>query len=241
MNLDSLKVKNKIGILALQGDFSSHAKALAKYGVGSKEVRKAEDLNHVSALILPGGESSTFLKLIDKELATTIKSKVKEGLPVLATCAGAILISKVVENPAQDSLQLIDTCIRRNAYGRQADSFIAPCLSLKNPQDNSDLLSPSPLEDFIKSHSLSIPSNEISINSPNISGIFIRAPKIISFGENVTPLLFQNEDPVLLIQNNILLATFHPELSDHPHLVYHFFLYKVKEYEELNATYLLAQ
>jgi len=235
LNSDSLKVKNKIGILALQGDFGSHAKALAHYGVGSKEVRNAEDLNYVSALILPGGESSTFLKLIDKELAITIKTKVKEGLPVLATCAGAILISKVVENPAQDSLQLIDTCIRRNAYGRQADSFITPRLSLKNPQDNSDLSSPTPLEKFIKSHSLCVPSDEVSMNSPNMNGIFIRAPKIISYGNNVTPLLFQNEDPVLLIQNNILLATFHPELSDHPHLVYHFFLSKVKEYEVLNA------
>lgn len=115
----------KIGVLAIQGDFAAHKRALAKIGVDAIEVRRAGELQQVDGLIMPGGESTTMLKFIEEEnLADPIKRFACEGKPVFGTCAGTILLAREVHNPGQPSLGLIDISVERNAYGRQVDSFI---------------------------------------------------------------------------------------------------------------------
>jgi pyridoxal 5'-phosphate synthase pdxT subunit len=116
----------KIGVLAIQGDFAAHVKALARVGVDAVEVRRKGELEQVDGLIIPGGESTTMLKFIeDEDLAVPIKELAREGKPVFGTCAGAILLACDVHNPDQPSLALIDIGVERNGFGRQVDSFIA--------------------------------------------------------------------------------------------------------------------
>jgi 5'-phosphate synthase pdxT subunit len=115
----------KIGVLAIQGDFAAHARALVRSGVSPSEVRTEYDLYGIDGLILPGGESTTMLKLLTEEnLIEPVKALALSGRPLFGTCAGAILLAKEVANPAQPSLSLLDIGIERNAYGRQVDSFI---------------------------------------------------------------------------------------------------------------------
>ena len=115
----------KIGVLAIQGDFAAHARALARAGVDAVEVRDRGALERVDGLIIPGGESTTMLKFIKEEnLADSIKRFARAGKPVFGTCAGAILLAREVHNPSQESLDLINISVERNAYGRQLDSFI---------------------------------------------------------------------------------------------------------------------
>lgn len=113
----------KIGILALQGDFDAHRRRLEELGAEAVLVRKPEQLDDLDGLIIPGGESSTFLKLLGEEgfekLNTFVHNK-----PTFGTCAGAIMLAKEVENPHQPGLNAIDITVRRNAYGRQIDSTI---------------------------------------------------------------------------------------------------------------------
>jgi 5'-phosphate synthase pdxT subunit len=115
----------KIGVLALQGDFAMHARWLARGGVESAEIRGPGDCESLDGLIIPGGESTTILGLIEAEaLAAPIMELHRSGKPILGTCAGAILLAREVINPSQPSLGLIDIKVERNAYGRQVDSFI---------------------------------------------------------------------------------------------------------------------
>ncbi|MCC6221704.1 MAG: pyridoxal 5'-phosphate synthase glutaminase subunit PdxT, partial [Deltaproteobacteria bacterium] len=114
----------KIGVLALQGDFQAHRDKLSSLGVSSIEVRKAEQLSNISGLILPGGESPAMLKLMDAKFRRSIRDIASDGLAVLATCAGIILLAKNVFSPRQESLNVLDIDVTRNAYGRQKDSFI---------------------------------------------------------------------------------------------------------------------
>jgi len=113
----------KVGVLALQGDFAAHRRRLEELGAEVVEVRKPEQLDQVDGLVIPGGESSTFLKLLGEygfeRLNDFVHSK-----PVFGTCAGSILLAKDVENPSQQGLNAIDITVRRNAYGRQIDSAI---------------------------------------------------------------------------------------------------------------------
>jgi 5'-phosphate synthase pdxT subunit len=115
-----------IGVLAIQGDFAAHVRALRRIGVDAIEVRRADDLEAAEGLIIPGGESTTMLKFIEEEnLAASITDFARQGRPIFGTCAGAILLAREVYNPAQASLGLIDIGVERNGYGRQVDSFIA--------------------------------------------------------------------------------------------------------------------
>lgn len=124
-SLTSSKTK-VIGVLAIQGDFAAHARALRRTGANAVEVRRAVDLDAVDGLIIPGGESTTMLKFIEEEkLAGPIAGFARAGKPIFGTCAGAILLARDVYNPTQASLGLIDIAVERNAYGRQVDSFIA--------------------------------------------------------------------------------------------------------------------
>jgi 5'-phosphate synthase pdxT subunit len=119
-------VTEPIGVLALQGNFAAHARALAAAGLAARAVRAAEDLRGLGGLVLPGGESTTQLTLVARHgLEPALRAFVASGAPVLATCAGLILVAAEVEGPAQPCYGLVDVAVARNAWGRQVDSFEA--------------------------------------------------------------------------------------------------------------------
>ena len=117
--------KKRVGVLALQGDFEAHGKALARAGADAVEVRSAQQLQGIDALIIPGGESTTMLKILDSEGMLGPLREFGATHSVFGTCAGAILVANEVTNPVQASLGLMDICVERNGYGRQLDSRIA--------------------------------------------------------------------------------------------------------------------
>ena len=175
-----------IGILALQGDFAMHAKMLERLAAPWMLVKHPADLDAVSGLIMPGGESTTMLKLFTLEgIGTAIKEFAAQGKPIYGTCAGAILLAKEVLNPPQEKLGLIDIAIERNAYGRQIDSSVqaGECPDLADHP---------------------------------VEMVFIRAPIIRRVGDGVRVLGRCGNLPVLVEQGNILAGTFHPELTDDP-------------------------
>lgn len=118
-------MKPRVGVLALQGDFEAHSRALRSAGAEPVEVRTAEALHDLDGLILPGGESTTMLKLLDLESLFQPLQDFGRSKPIFGTCAGAILLATDVLHPAQCSLGLVDLSVERNAYGRQIDSRIA--------------------------------------------------------------------------------------------------------------------
>jgi pyridoxal 5'-phosphate synthase pdxT subunit len=126
-----------VGILAIQGDFSAHAQALTESGAEAIEIRKPEELANIDALILPGGESTTMLKFLERGNFLNALKEFASEKPVFGTCAGAILLAREVRHPTQVSLGLLDAVVERNAYGRQIDSSI-----LTAPTE----LGPDPLE-----------------------------------------------------------------------------------------------
>lgn len=177
-----------IGILALQGDFEAHGKALERIGESWRLVKKVSDLEGIAGLILPGGESTTFLKLLEEEgLAEPIR-KFAESHPVFGTCAGAILLAETVENPAQQSLGLLHATVRRNAYGRQLASSVEK-LEVE-PELQTGPEAGTPLE-----------------------AVLIRAPIIVSVKKDVRILARLHGQPMLIRQDSLLAGTFHPELS----------------------------
>jgi pyridoxal 5'-phosphate synthase pdxT subunit len=113
-----------IGVLALQGDYEAHVRAVERAGARAVEVRTARELGAVDGLIIPGGESSTMLKLLDREGMFDALREFGATKPLFGTCAGAILMASAVTNPVQASLGLIDMTVERNAYGRQLDSRV---------------------------------------------------------------------------------------------------------------------
>jgi 5'-phosphate synthase pdxT subunit len=179
----------KIGVLALQGDFARHARALARCALAPDvvEVRKPAQLDDLDGLILPGGESTTLLKLMDAGgFVSALETFHAAGRPVFGTCAGLILTAREVTNPAQFSLGLIDVGVERNAYGRQRESFAAEGTAVLDGR-------PAPVE-----------------------MVFIRAPRIRRVGEGVDTLARHAGEPVMARQGTVLVATFHPELTDDP-------------------------
>ena len=176
----------KIGVLALQGDFDAHRRRLEELGADVVLVRKPEQLEEIDGLVIPGGESGTFLKLLGEEGFEKLKQFVRLK-PTFGTCAGAILLASEVENPSQAGLGAIDIGIRRNAYGRQIDSSIREGKFIQKKQ------APSALE-----------------------MVFIRAPKIERVGPAVEVIATEGENnaPVAVRQGSVIAATFHPELSD---------------------------
>jgi len=114
-----------VAVLALQGDFEAHRRKLAEMGIESFEARRPEELEEACGLILPGGESTTLWKFFEAgPWEEALARLAASGRPVLGTCAGAILLAREVSNPAQKGLGLLDIAVERNAYGRQADSFV---------------------------------------------------------------------------------------------------------------------
>jgi pyridoxal 5'-phosphate synthase pdxT subunit len=176
-----------IGVLALQGDFDRHAKALARCGVQAVEIRKPEQLADVDGLIIPGGESTTLLKLIDAwGFVPALEKFHAEGRPIFGTCAGLILLARDVEKPSQFSLGFIDVGVERNAYGRQRESFEA--------------------------HGEATLDGRVT----PVEMVFIRAPRIRRVGADVETLARHGDEPVMARQGRVLVATFHPELTDDP-------------------------
>ena len=162
-----------IGVLALQGAFREHASALRELGAEVTEVRLPEELDGLDGLVIPGGESTTILRLAGLYgLDEAIRAF---GRPILGTCAGMILLDR-------DHLALADLEVDRNAYGRQVRSFEADV--------------------------------ELTEDTVPLRGVFIRAPRIRSLGDDVEVLGELEGDPVLVRDGRLLLAAFHPELTD---------------------------
>jgi pyridoxal 5'-phosphate synthase pdxT subunit len=186
MSIPSGKIKPamNIGVLALQGDFDAHRRRLEELGAKVVLVKKPDQLDEIDGLVIPGGESGTFLKLLGEEGFEKLKQFVRLK-PTFGTCAGAILLASEVENPKQVGLGAIDIRIRRNAYGRQIDSSIREGEFMPGKPGNS------PLE-----------------------MVFIRAPKIERVGKGVEVIATEGSDPVAVRQGRAMAATFHPELSE---------------------------
>jgi 5'-phosphate synthase pdxT subunit len=177
----------KVGVLALQGDFTRHAQALARAGAEAVEVRKPEALDEGEGLVIPGGESTTLLRLMDDwSFGPALEAFHAAGRPIFGTCAGAIVLAREVERPPQFSLGFIDLTVERNAYGRQRESFEAPGVAVLDGE-------PTPVE-----------------------MVFIRAPRIRRVGPGVAILASHGPEPVLVRQGSVLVGTFHPELTDSP-------------------------
>ena len=175
----------KIGVLALQGAFERHQKVFQQLGVEAAQVRMPADLAKVDALVIPGGESTTMSQLLESsELFEPISLRIKQGLPVFGTCAGMILLAKSIIDGRDDQL-----------------SFEAIDIDVQRNAYGRQI------DSF---------EAEIKIDSSDSSfhAVFIRAPRIVSLGSGVTPLAYCGDDVVLARQENILVASFHPELAN---------------------------
>jgi pyridoxal 5'-phosphate synthase pdxT subunit len=178
----------KVGVLAVQGDFDAHARALERAGVGAFAVRSARELERADALVLPGGESTAMLKGIARDgLEPALRELLAAGRPVLGTCAGAILLAREVTHPAQRSLGALDIAIERNAYGTQLDSFVCTA-------------------------EVDDPGSELA----GLECVLIRAPRIVRVGAGVRVHARVKGDPALVSTGRVFAATFHPELSGDP-------------------------
>lgn len=182
----------KVGVLALQGDFEAHSQALARAGAQPVLARTASDLEGLDGLVIPGGESTTILKLLKAEDMIDPLVEFGRKRPIFGTCAGAILIASEVTHPLQPSLGLMDISVERNGYGRQVDSRIAH-------------IAPGP--DF-----------EQRTHSGDLEAVFIRAPIIRHVGPQTRVLATYQGDPVLVEEGRHLAATFHPELGCDPRI-----------------------
>jgi 5'-phosphate synthase pdxT subunit len=176
-------IRLRIGVLAIQGDFAAHARALSRSGVEAVEVRRFEQLTNIDGLIIPGGESTTMIKVMrEEQMIDPVRAFANAGKPIFGTCAGAILLASEVRNPQQQSLGLMNITVERNSYGRQLDSFIREI--------------------------------ETALGDEPMEAVFIRAPRITGIGPGVEVLSAIGGEPVMVRQNNLLAATFHPELTN---------------------------
>ena len=178
----------RIGILAIQGDFEAHARAVARVGGEALRVRREKDLDGLDALILPGGESTTISKGLERQqLYGPLEAFAAAGKPLLGTCAGAVLLAREVENHPVRPLGLLDVVAVRNAYGTQVDSFATE------------------VEDAVPALA-------------GLRCVFIRAPQLRRPGEDVEVLARVEGWPVAVRQGNVLATTFHPELTADPRI-----------------------
>ena len=180
-------MKPLIGVLALQGGVSEHIGMLGRSGCRTIEVRLPEELSGIDGLIIPGGESTALIKLVERwDLASPIRDAAEAGIPVWGTCAGSILISREVSEREhaiqQKTLSLAPVKAVRNSFGRQVASF----------QEDLDIR---------------------GIDSP-FPGVFIRAPLLVPLDNDVEVLCSVAEGDVFLRYGNVWLSSFHPELTD---------------------------
>ena len=175
----------KIGVLALQGDVREHIQSLSDCGVDARAVKTKEEIKEISALVIPGGESTTIAKLARAfDLMDLIKDRIKSGMPTYGSCAGMILLSDVVKDAiqGQETFGGVDMVVRRNAFGRQVDSFETD-LKFKG------------------------------ITEPSVRAVFIRAPWVEEVGKEVQVLSEAAGHVVAVRQGNLLATSFHPELT----------------------------
>lgn len=173
-----------VGVLALQGAFAAHIEKLKALGVETREVRLPAHMDDVDALVMPGGESTTMSMLLESSgLFPVVEQRLTDGMAVLGTCAGMILLSEDIEDGRSDqrSFGRLGITVQRNGYGRQIDSFESE-LAIDGIQEP-------------------------------VHGVFIRAPRIVKAGPSVTVLATERDDPVLVREGNALASSFHPELS----------------------------
>ena len=170
----------KTGVLALQGSFFDHVQSLELINQDYVLIKDTSDLSNVNSLILPGGESTSMIKIQENnDLFSGLKKLIESGIPTLGTCAGLILLAKDVID-GETSLGFLNTVVERNAYGRQNQSFEG----LVNLLGNKEMY------------------------------CFIRAPKILSYEDSVTPIATIDNEVVGVIENNIVGLSFHPELTN---------------------------
>lgn len=175
----------KVGVLALQGDVREHMRSIEAAGATPVTVKRADQLTGVDALVMPGGESTTIGKLLDRfGLLQPLTERVNGGMPVYGTCAGLILLAREVvgDEDAPFRVPVLDVKVRRNAYGRQVDSF------------ETEL--------------------DVSGFDEPLHAVFIRAPSIESVGEDVEVLAEYDGAPVMVRQGDLLASSFHPEMTD---------------------------
>ena len=178
-------VQPVVGVLALQGAFAAHERALAQVGVATRQVRVPAQLDGLDGLVMPGGESTTMSRLLHTSgLFDPLQAALRDGLPVFGTCAGMILLATTVLDgrPDQRSFAVIDIAVRRNGYGRQIDSF------------ETEL--------------------DVAGEDRPFHAVFIRAAKVESIGPAVEVLAEHEGVPVLAREGAALVASFHPELTD---------------------------
>ncbi len=175
----------RVGVLAIQGDFLEHRQALERIGVDAPEIRLPHQLDDVEGLIIPGGESTTIVQLIDiYGFRKTLKAKSKAGMPIWGTCAGMIVIASSLSDHRPEPLGLMNIDVSRNAFGRQIDSF------------EQDLT----VED---------------LEGPPFHGVFIRAPAVKKVGDGVRVIASLDDGrPVAVRQDSLFATAFHPELTD---------------------------
>lgn len=175
----------KIGVLAIQGDFHEHGLMLDSIGQNWDEIRLPDQLNDLDGLIIPGGESTTIVQLIDTyNLRMPIQRLASNGLAIWGTCAGMIVVAKTLSDKKPVPLGLMDIDVSRNAFGRQIDSFETTV-------------------------------SVTGIKGEPIHAVFIRAPQILNMGPNVDILsTLENGNPVTVRENKILATSFHPELTE---------------------------
>jgi pyridoxal 5'-phosphate synthase pdxT subunit len=184
----------KVGVLALQGASARHASMLTRLGAEPVTVRSPADLTDISALVLPGGESTTMSQLLESSgLFEPLSERLAEGLPALGTCAGMILLGRDILDGRSDQrcFGAIDIDVRRNAFGRQIDSFEAD---------------------------LAIEGMGEGVGDRPVHAVFIRAPVVERIGTGVDVLATVEGRPVLCRQGPVIVAAFHPELGDDPRL-----------------------
>jgi len=174
----------KIGILALQGDFEKHARVVELLGHDAIYIKDSKRLTSCDKLIIPGGESTTIIRLIEKLKLRAALLNFAQDHGVMGTCAGLIVLANSENDLPFAPLGLINLQVERNAYGRQIDSFV----------DTVQLSLGSSVFDF--------------------DGVFIRAPKIIEIGSDIKTLGFYKNKPVMVKAKHILATSFHPELTD---------------------------
>lgn len=186
--------RRKLGVLAVQGAFERHAAILAELGHNTRLVRSAADFCDLDGLVLPGGESTVQLELISRfGLEVPLRQLLRSGAPVLATCAGLILLARKVCGPAQRSFGALDVDVARNAFGRQLESFEAVADE------------PLPLGSEVAGGDT--PAHPLPL-------IFIRAPRITRIGPTIQVLARHRGEPVLVRDGHITAGSFHPELTD---------------------------
>ena len=194
----------RIGVIGVQGAVSEHIsstrKALENLGIRGEVVwvRRRRDLEGVSGLILPGGESTTISKLMERNgIFDEVRRLGLEGVPIMGTCAGLILLAKTVLGaiPGQRFLKLLDAEVARNAYGRQVDSFEAPI--------------------------------RLTFSDRPFQGIFIRAPRILRLYGKARPIAYRGEEVVGAEEGNLIGLAFHPELADDTR-VHEYFIEKIR-------------